>query len=474
MPACLPLPTATVQMFIPLPASPPLPGATRAILGWLVLATVGWLPSVHAAASYPQADPTGQEQYLLQKLNRARIDPVGEGQRLADWLRNTEDGRSVVSYYKIDPAQVQSAIAAFPAVSPLVFNANLGAAARGHSTDLVVNNISPDSGLAHTGSDGSSPGSRDRAAGFTQGVTAENVGIGVDSLDNIHAGYFVDWGNPDFGHRKNSFSGYFGTSMVGVGVVVAGDGTFTETEDFGYPNPSFNGSTLTTSDNPAYLTGVVYRDSNGNGQYDVGEGVAGATVTVQNGSYYAVTSASGGYSLPLVSTDGVNMDGNVSVAVRFSDGTMASKTVAVTRLDSGNGSYRSNVEWDVAAGGAATTSLPTFFDGAASLDQGWNYLAFANGNAFGYYNTTFSPFLLHLDLGWQYAVDAQDSRAGVYLYDFQSGAWWYTSPGFPFPYLYDFARQSILYYYPADGRPGFYSSAPRYFYDFAAGQIITL
>ena len=68
--------------------------------------------------------------------------------------------------------------------------------------------------------------------------------------------------------------------------------------------------------------------------------------------------------------------------------------------------------------------------------------------------------------------DAQDGRAGVYLYDFQSGAWWYTSPGFAFPYLYDFARQAVLYYYPAPGQPGRYTSAPRWFFDFGAGKII--
>ena len=69
------------------------------------------------------------------------------------------------------------------------------------------------------------------------------------------------------------------------------------------------------------LTGVAYHDANGNGQYDPGEGVAGATVTMDGGAYYAVTSASGGYALPLVNADGTNVDGPATVHVALPDST---------------------------------------------------------------------------------------------------------------------------------------------------------
>jgi hypothetical protein len=43
----------------------------------------------------------------------------------------------------------------------------------------------------------------------------------------------------------------------------------------------------------------------------------------------------------------------------------------------------------------------------------------------------------------------------------------------PFPYLYDFSLNALLYYYPDAGKPGHYTTNPRYFYNFATGQIIT-
>ena len=70
--------------------------------------------------------------------------------------------------------------------------------------------------------------------------------------------------------------------------------------------------------------------------------------------------------------------------------------------------------------------------------------------------------------------DAADGYSGVYFYDFKSSTFFYTSPGFPFPYLDDFALNSFLYYYPDPNNPGRYNTdGVRYFYDFATGKIIS-
>ena len=102
------------------------------------------------------------------------------------------------------------------------------------------------------------------------------------------------------------------------------------------------------------------------------------------------------------------------------------------------------------------------------------YLQFPSGNYFGYYSFLSNPaYLYHFDLGYEYVFDAPDGNGGVYLYDFTSDTFFYTSPSFPFPYLYDFTLNTVLYYYADTTNPGHYTSNPRYFFDFATGQIIT-
>jgi hypothetical protein len=53
-----------------------------------------------------------------------------------------------------------------------------------------------------------------------------------------------------------------------------------------------------------FITGVAYRDANGNGAYDPGEGLAGITITPDRGEWFAVTSASGGYAIPVPANSG--------------------------------------------------------------------------------------------------------------------------------------------------------------------------
>jgi hypothetical protein len=120
---------------------------------------------------------------------------------------------------------------------------------------------------------------------------------------------------------------------------------------------------------------------------------------------------------------------------------------------------------------------PAFFSGETVVPNasGIYYLAFANGNVFGYYTYSSSGNnVYHYDLGWEYYEDANDSNNGIYLYDFASEHWWYTSPQYPFPYLYDFTLNATLYYYPDTTQTGHYTSNPRYFYNFATNAIIAM
>jgi hypothetical protein len=117
---------------------------------------------------------------------------------------------------------------------------------------------------------------------------------------------------------------------------------------------------------------------------------------------------------------------------------------------------------------------PSFFTGETALGGGWFYLQFPNGTPFGYYSyLSDQNFIYHLDLGFEYLFDANDANHGIYFYDFASSSFFYTSPTL-FPDLYDFSLNAWLYYLPDVNNPGRYTHNPRWFYNFATGQWITL
>ncbi len=119
-------------------------------------------------------------------------------------------------------------------------------------------------------------------------------------------------------------------------------------------------------------------------------------------------------------------------------------------------------------------TAPPFFTGETPLGERVYYLAFPTGNPSGYYAFLSDPhYVFHFDLGWQYVFDAADGHGGVYFYDFESSDFFYTSPDFPFPYLYDFGLKSVVYYYPNSDNAGRYTTNPRFFYDFASGKNVT-
>ena len=123
----------------------------------------------------------------------------------------------------------------------------------------------------------------------------------------------------------------------------------------------------------------------------------------------------------------------------------------------------------------ATAALSSFFTGEVPLENNVYYLSFPNGNFFGYYTYLSEPnYLYHFDLGYEYVFDAADGQGGVYFYDFASNDFFYTSPAFAFPFLYDFNLNSVVYYYPDPKNPGHYNTdGVRYFYVFNTGLTIS-
>jgi hypothetical protein len=85
------------------------------------------------------------------------------------------------------------------------------------------------------------------------------------------------------------------------------------TEDFG--------ATGTTG---PFLLGVVYNNMDGNNFYDIGESIGGVTITPSTGPYYAVTSSSGGYVIPIGSS------GTITVTASGPGFGPVTKTVTLT------------------------------------------------------------------------------------------------------------------------------------------------
>jgi uncharacterized protein YkwD len=87
----------------------------------------------------------------------------------------------------------------FPAVQPLTWNCSLKTAALDHSADMAGNNF-----FSHTGSDGSSAGTRMTRAGYRWQAWGENIAAGASSVSRVMQ-MWID--SP--GHCANLMSGSF-------------------------------------------------------------------------------------------------------------------------------------------------------------------------------------------------------------------------------------------------------------------------
>ena len=276
--------------------------------------------AVAQQTQYSHGDPTSLEQQMLELVNRARMNPNQEGTILD----------SVNTWYSVDArarkpsffANLRGEFAAYPAVAPLAFNAKLMQAARAHSQDMITRNF-----FGHVNPSGQDPTARGTAAGYDVGVGENIDGGGASSADDVlmsHFGFMVDYDNLDtsnpIGHRLNTLDSTF--SEIGIGIAGPRYGGKL-TQDFGAPARS-------------YILGVAYNDANANGSYDAGEGMAGITVTPDTGNWFAITSTSGGFAIPVDPVQTVTgtlnvpfpVQGNTWAAVQPYDATYRQQQVA--------------------------------------------------------------------------------------------------------------------------------------------------
>ncbi|MFQ5429676.1 MAG: CAP domain-containing protein [Phycisphaerae bacterium] len=258
----------------------------------------------NSAGATPAVAASLLEQLSLERINRARLRPAQEA---------AADGIAVDEGI---PGQLNTTPK--PAVA---MNATLRRAAKQHSDDMLNRNY-----FEHDTPEGVSPFDRMLDAGFAFIVAGENLSWRgttgtldpVETIETQHNDLFIDTGIAGRGHRVTMLNPQFrevGISIVRGSFTRSTDGlTFTDsimqTQDYG-TNPS---------DNP-FILGVVYDDANGNGQYDHGEGVAGATVSLDD----AVTSTNqaGGYSFEVMRAGAYTLrfasGATQALTIRFAD-----------------------------------------------------------------------------------------------------------------------------------------------------------
>lgn len=309
-----------------------------AILCCLPLALFG-----QATQVYSHGDPTPEEQYMLELINRGRANPTEEGIRVMDTQDPAVQG--AYQYFKIDATATKKAFSTYPQRPPLAFHDKLITAARGHSKDMDDHNFQ-----GHTSSNGDELGTRYSKVSYSSmGMYGENVAAYSESVWHGHCGLMVDWGEENqkvLGHRSNllNFNAAVYTE-IGIGILYNGQGLssghvgpYVITQDFGI------GSSR-------YVTGVVYDDKNKNGFYDVGEGVPNVKVMPSRGTYYAVTSTSGGYAFPY--------SGGSSLTVVASEGGLAAPVTKNITLDGNNVKLDFTASATAQGPGAVALSKPT-------------------------------------------------------------------------------------------------------------------
>ena len=212
------------------------------------------LDSAEAFSRQPVITMSDQEQFVLEELNRTRLDPEGACERYGVDLNEGLPAGTISA----DPKQ------------PLAPHSALITAASDHSQDMSEREY-----FDHKNPEGLQPWDRARTAGYTGSYISENIAWGY-SCYSVNGGWFNS-----SGHRKNMMQPQF--TEVGIGI-------------FGTHSTELFGRGTGHS-----LTGIVYLDGDGDEHFNVGEGLEG--VTVSAGAYITQTGPSGAWCLKVPDGD---------------------------------------------------------------------------------------------------------------------------------------------------------------------------
>ncbi len=228
---------------------------------------------------------SAEEQYLLELINDARLDPLAKAASLGIDLNQG-----------LTPGTLNGL-----AKQVLAHNTTLSTAAEGHSDWMLATNT-----FSHAGDGGSSAGDRMASAGYTftgAWTWGENLAwFGTTgTVDLATAAITHDEGLfRSAGHRANLLADAY--REVGIAQV---EGNFTHSNGITY-NASMLTEKFAKTGSDVFLTGVAYTDADANGFYTIGEAVAGLSFAVAN--EVTTTAAAGGYQLLLGPTATVEVE----------------------------------------------------------------------------------------------------------------------------------------------------------------------
>jgi hypothetical protein len=333
----------------------------------LAVASIAWasLLGLLVSSSALAGEPSEYEQYMIELVNRARLDPEGEVARLGTGSLN-EGPPSLNGWPYTIPAGPRQPLA----VNPAIADATIDYAQLMNDSDTFCHTCLGTNSSERMWSAGYVPFLSDfnflQIAGYTlnyggapqPGCSSscawalpgrENIsflgewpanGMMDDLLGGVeqaHASLFNDFGVPGRGHRSTLLYGEW--KEIGIGIVEGTDAGGSQDSVYIVQNFAHR------SDTGPFLTGVAYDDLDQDGFYtpDAGEALAGVNLTIYEADTSNVvatgsTLAAGGYSVAL----GIGVYDVVA-----SSSALSESYEGVAILGSGPGGIGENTKLDV-------------------------------------------------------------------------------------------------------------------------------
>lgn len=241
--------------------------------------------------------PDTNEQQMMWLMNRARTHPEREG----IWLAGISQGNvaNAIRYFKVDLDVLKAEFAARSETPPAAFDSRIYQGSVDHSVDLIARDAQDHNGQFD----------KIRKYFSFNGGSASVYSYSRDAI-HAHAGFNIDWGGNDGtgmqtgrGHRQALMG-----SRSNAGIAMVPDNN--SSNDVGPLVTSIGYVQARTSSADHYnrfIVGTIWTDTNGNDQYDAGEGHGGVSIMPDRGQFFAVTGDTGGFSIPATETGTYNI-----------------------------------------------------------------------------------------------------------------------------------------------------------------------